>query len=84
MQKDTKTYKCDGCDKTKVFDYYDSADAVKMANVEKEIANWITIRLSARRAAKDATPIVDTVGHACSEDCVKKAIANIVKRKIQE
>ena len=86
MMKDTKTYKCDGCNnKTHVFDFYNQSDASKMALVEKELASWITIRMSARRAGKDAPPLIpETVGHACCEKCVKLAIANIAKKNLPE
>jgi hypothetical protein len=83
MQKDTKTYRCDGCDKTKVFDFYDSSNAAQMETVTKELASWVVLKISGHQAGKEPV-IPDTVGHACSKDCVKQAIANIVKRKMPE
>lgn len=86
MQKDTKTYRCDGCDKTRVFDFHDPADPVKVGFLEKELAEWVTIHLSAKREQRKGgvDVITNTVGHACSEECVRAAIAAIVKKKMPE
>jgi len=83
--KDTKTYTCDGCAKQRVCDFYDQANAAKMAAVEKDIANWLVIRISARSVlVKDAIPFVEAIGHACSEGCVKKAFTNMVRKQLPE
>ena len=85
MEKDTKTFKCDGCKKTVVLDFYDPT--AKEA-IEKEMLGWITIRLRAmrRNTAPSVSPdfIPDTTGHACSEKCVEEAIGNIILRKMPE
>jgi hypothetical protein len=82
MMKDTKTYKCDGCDKPKVFDFYNEDDT---AYVDKEMAGWITIQISARRQGKNSVSLIpETIGHACSEKCVKPAFANMIKKKLPE
>jgi len=78
MMKDTKTYRCDGCEKQKVLDFWSEASAEKLF---KEIADWITIRLSATQQGKPSV-IPETIGHACCVECVKPAIANIVKKKL--
>jgi len=82
MVKDTKTYRCDGCDKTKVLDFYDTSNAAQMETFTKELASWVTLKVSAQ-AGKEAV-IPDTIDHACCKDYVKQAIANIVKRKMPE
>jgi hypothetical protein len=84
--KDTKTYRCDGCEKQRVHDFYNESDTNKMAIVEKELSGWYVLELSARSMSKDATtPLIPkAVGHACSLDCVKKAIANMVKKRMPE
>ena len=84
MMKDTKTFRCDGCDKVKTFDFYDESNTAQMDIVAKELANWITIQIAARRQGKADPLIQETVGHACSEKCVKPAFTNMVKKKLPE
>ena len=85
MFKNTKTYKCDHCGKQRVLDFYDESNAAMMANIEKEMADWITLRVSAQPVlGKTAATIPEIVGHACSRECVKQAIATMVKRQIPE
>ena len=82
MEKDTKTFQCDGCKKSIVFDFYDEARKILS---EKELIGWITIRIGAVRRDKDKTPfIADTTGHACSEKCVKDAIDFIIRHEMPE
>ena len=38
MMKDTKTFRCDGCDKVKTFDFYDESNTAQMDIVAKELA----------------------------------------------
>ncbi len=89
MEKDTKTFRCDGCKKTIVLDFYNDSTAETKASVEKELIGWINIRLSAtRRSSSPNSPslgfIPDTVGHACSDKCVEDAIHDIIRRKMPE
>ncbi len=85
MVKDTKSYRCDGCDKVKVLDFYDQHNVEQMALYAKELASWINLRLSAHRPEKGSAPVIpETVGHACSEKCIKPAIAAMVKKALPE
>jgi len=86
MTKNTKTYACDSCKKTIVFDYYNESDANQVSMVAKELSSWSTLRVSAHRIGKDKDGVIipETVGHACCEECVKPAITNIVKQKLPD
>lgn len=83
MEKDTKTFRCDGCKKTVVLDFYDDSTIAAKVAIEKELLGWITIRLGAvHRSGTYFIP--DTTGHACAEKCVEDAINSIVARKMPE
>ena len=64
MMKNTKTLRCDGCDKVKTFDFYDESNDAQMNIFAKELAAWITIQIAARRQGKTDPLIQETVGHA--------------------
>lgn len=81
MEKDTKTFRCDGCKKTVVLDFYKES---ARAENENALLGWVTLRISA--VHRDGKPIValETSGHACSEACVHEAFTNLVDKKMPE
>lgn len=83
MEKDTKTFRCDGCGKTVVLDFYEGTPA-KLAQFEKELHGWVTLELSATRRAGLPPLIAPIVGHACTDACVEKAFGAIVHRRLPE
>lgn len=93
MEKDTKTFKCDACKKTLILDFYDESTAQGKKTIESGLAGWITLEVSLSKsldsvATTKSLPnqivVTKIVGHACSEECIETAIANVVEKKMKK